>query len=59
MNDNKDKWRFWCDDNGNGIWDDGEKYVEDAPMKSDFDTNEVSNESGALNVTKKSLNRCV
>lgn len=39
--DSRDKWRFWCDDNKNGIWDEGEKFVEASPTKTDFDMNQV------------------
>ena len=37
FNPNKDIWRFWCDDNGNGEFDQGEKFFEEQPNKSHFD----------------------
>ena len=36
----KDNWRFWCDDNNNGVWDDNEKFVETSPDKTLFEMNE-------------------
>ena len=37
---NKDFWRFWCDDNDNGVWDENEKFVDTSPDKNLFEMNE-------------------
>ena len=33
QNGNKDTWRFWCDSNANGIFDENEKFILDDPSK--------------------------
>ena len=33
QNGKKDTWRFWCDSNANGIFDENEKFILDDPSK--------------------------